>query len=77
MRLKGPIILTVLTLFLLATSTFAVVQSTTLQFEDQWLSSGHNFDPSTVSPAVRASCVQCHDSEWFIKVQTKGEKPPT
>lgn len=77
MRLKGPIILTVLTLFLLATSTFAIVQSTTLQFEDQWLSSGHNFDPSNVSPATRASCVKCHDSESFIKIQTKGEEPPT
>jgi hypothetical protein len=77
MRLKGPIILTVLTMFLLATSTFAVVQSTTLQFEDQWTASGHNYDPSVRTQSARASCVPCHNSEWYIRIQIKGEAIPT
>ncbi|MDQ1318327.1 MAG: hypothetical protein QG588_1987, partial [Candidatus Poribacteria bacterium] len=76
MRLKVLLYLMIFTLFMMATSIFAVVPSTTLQFEDQWMRSGHNFDPSTRSPAINASCVKCHDSDWFVKIQVNGENPP-
>lgn len=77
MRLKVLLCLMIFTLFMMATSIFAVVSSTTLQFEDQWMASGHNYDPSVRTQSARASCVPCHNSEWYIRIQIKGEKAPT
>lgn len=44
--------------------------------QEQWEASGHNFDPMEMSASGRASCVKCHNSEWFVRVQVKGEEPP-
>ena len=47
----------------------------------QWEASPHNFDPVAKAEyfhnaVISASCVKCHDSEWFVKIQVKGEKQP-
>ena len=51
--------------------------STTAKWEQQWLASGHNFDPASFgSAATSTGCIKCHDSASFVSIQTKGEDPP-
>ncbi len=52
------------------------VPSTTTKWEEQWMVSTHNFDPAIRGQSTNRSCVQCHNSEWFVKIQIKGEAPP-
>jgi hypothetical protein len=67
---------------LLAIAASAIINrttpSTTTQFEEQWLVSPHNWSPAELFPnqSTNPGCVKCHNSEWFVRIQTKGEAPP-
>ena len=81
MRSKSRLIATVSILSLLVLAGFVVASrhfysTTANEQEEQWMVSGHNFDPGTSYAATRASCVKCHDSASFVKIQVKGEELP-
>lgn len=43
---------------------------------DEWLTSGHATFDLEEHNATGSSCVQCHNGEWFVRVQINGEDPP-
>jgi len=74
------VVLAVAMLFLLTTAILVVASgylaTTANEQEEQWMKSGHNFDPAHTHATTGASCVECHDSESFVRIKVKGEDPP-
>jgi hypothetical protein len=73
-------VLAVTMLFLLTAAILVVASgylaTTANEQEEQWMKSGHNFDPAHTHATTGASCVECHDSESFVRIKVKGEDPP-
>ena len=79
---RRMLIITISFLLLLAAAIFVAARgyiwTSSLEQEEQWMVSPHNFDPveSAHGAAARSSCAKCHNSEWFVRIQVKGEDPP-
>ncbi|MFC1712828.1 FlgD immunoglobulin-like domain containing protein [Candidatus Poribacteria bacterium] len=78
-RSKLIAVISILSLLVLAGFVIAsrhLFPTTANEQEDQWMMSGHNFDPGHTSATTRASCVECHDSASFVKIRVMGEELP-
>ncbi len=81
MRSRRRFIATISIVFLLTVAGFVIASrhfyaTAANEQEEQWMVSGHNFDPNHTSATYRSSCVKCHDSASFVKIQVKGEELP-